>query len=210
MTPTPWQTASANDLLQALQGRLSPRQMRLIACAYARGMPAAARASSAQALDVAERFADGKATAHQLAAARFGGRFQPGHPAWAVCWAPDSDDLLMLERALAWAAGYVGSRVIPYYRRLETGEVDGGRFREVAGHLLQPVTLDPGWLAWSDGTVGKLARAIYDGRDFAQMPILGDALEEAGCADARLLEHCRGNANHVRGCWLLDQLLGLS
>ena len=54
-----------------------------------------------------------------------------------------------------------------------------------------------------------LARAVYDAGDFSRLPILADALEEAGCADADILGHLRGPGPHVRGCWVLDLLLGM-
>lgn len=71
-----------------------------------------------------------------------------------------------------------------------------------------PPTLDPAWLRWHDGTIPRLAHQMYDSRDFASMPILADALEEAGCTSADLLDHCRGPGPHVRGCWVVDLLLG--
>jgi hypothetical protein len=55
--------------------------------------------------------------------------------------------------------------------------------------------------------VSKLARTIYDDGAFGIMPLLGDALADAGCTDAVWLDHCRGPGPHVRGCWLLDRLL---
>ena len=72
----------------------------------------------------------------------------------------------------------------------------------------QPPRLDASCLAWNSGTVSKLATAIYDERAFGRMPILADALEDAGCADADILGHCRGGGEHVRGCWVVDLLLG--
>jgi hypothetical protein len=74
--------------------------------------------------------------------------------------------------------------------------------------LFRPVTLDPGWLAWNNATIRKLARSIYDERRFTDLPILADALEEAGCTDNAILKHCRNGGEHVRGCWVLDLLLG--
>jgi hypothetical protein len=62
-------------------------------------------------------------------------------------------------------------------------------------------------LTWKHGTVPKLAASIYDDHSFARLPILADALEDAGCADAEILGHLRGPGPHRRGCWALDLLL---
>lgn len=86
------------------------------------------------------------------------------------------------------------------------------------------MTLDRSWLAWNDGTIRKLARLIYEERRFDDLPMLADALEDAGCTDADILMHCRGYDSyypyggykegdiiparmHVRGCWVVDLLL---
>jgi hypothetical protein len=69
----------------------------------------------------------------------------------------------------------------------------------------RPITLDP---RWPSPDVLALARGIYDERAFDRMPILGDALEDAGCGDADVLGHCRSEARHVLGCWVVDALLG--
>ena len=73
--------------------------------------------------------------------------------------------------------------------------------------LERPIALDPDWLAWDSGMVVKVAQAIYDERAFDRLPILADALEEAGCHDADILQHCRQPGEHVRGCWVVDLLL---
>jgi hypothetical protein len=52
-----------------------------------------------------------------------------------------------------------------------------------------------------------MARSIRDERRFSDLPLLADALEEAGCTNEQLLQHCRDSGSHVRGCWLLDLLL---
>ena len=83
-----------------------------------------------------------------------------------------------------------------------------GLFRDIFGNPFRPVTIDPAWLRWNDATVPRLAQQMYDSRDFASMPILADALEEAGCTNADILEHCRGPGPHVRGCWVVDLVLG--
>jgi hypothetical protein len=57
-------------------------------------------------------------------------------------------------------------------------------------------------------TVRRLANSIYTDGSFDRLPILGDALEEAGCTDTALLSHCRSDGPHVRGCWVVDLILG--
>jgi hypothetical protein len=52
-----------------------------------------------------------------------------------------------------------------------------------------------------------LAQVIYDERRFADLPILADALEEAGCTNTDILDHCRLPGEHVRGCWVVDLIL---
>lgn len=69
--------------------------------------------------------------------------------------------------------------------------------------------IDQNWMTWGGGTVAKLAAAIYDGNRFNDLPILADALEEAGCDNPLLLGHARGNVgHHHKGCWLIDLLTG--
>ncbi len=82
--------------------------------------------------------------------------------------------------------------------------------RDVFGNPFQKVRIDSVWLAWNDATVPRIAQAIYDERAFDRLPILADALEDAGCDNADLLAHCRGDGPHVRGCWVVDLLLGKS
>ena len=83
--------------------------------------------------------------------------------------------------------------------------------RDMFGPLpFRPVTVEPAWLAWNAGTVVKLAQTIYGNRAFDRMPILADALEDAGCHDADILGHCRQPGSHVRGCWVVDLLTGRS
>jgi hypothetical protein len=66
------------------------------------------------------------------------------------------------------------------------------------------VTLDP---IWRTLTVVELAQAIERDGTFDRLPILADALEEAGCDNADILNHCRNGGEHVRGCWVVDLLL---
>jgi hypothetical protein len=77
--------------------------------------------------------------------------------------------------------------------------------RDIFGNPFRPVTLDPAWLT---STAVALANGIYTERAFDRMPILADALEEAGCDNADVLLHCRGDGPHVKGCWVVDLILG--
>jgi hypothetical protein len=76
--------------------------------------------------------------------------------------------------------------------------------RDIFGNPFRPVTLDP---AWRTSNVTALAQAIYDDRAFDRLPILADALEDAGCDNADILNHCRQPGEHVRGCWVVDLVL---
>jgi hypothetical protein len=70
--------------------------------------------------------------------------------------------------------------------------------------------LPPPVLAWNDRLVPRLARGIYDERRWPDLPLLADALLDAGCDDEALLRHCRGGGEHARGCWAVDVILGMS
>jgi hypothetical protein len=70
--------------------------------------------------------------------------------------------------------------------------------------------VDSAWFTWNGGTMQRLAQGIYDLRVFDRLPLLADALEDAGCTDADLLGHLRGPGPHVRGCWALDLILAKS
>jgi hypothetical protein len=77
--------------------------------------------------------------------------------------------------------------------------------REVFGNPFRPVQFCPSCLT-SD--VLALAGTLYEERAFDRLPILADALEDAGCSDAIVLDHCRNPGLHVRGCWVVDKILG--
>ena len=79
--------------------------------------------------------------------------------------------------------------------------------RDVFGDPLQPGRVA---MAWRTPDVLALAQVVYDERAFDRLPILADALEEAGCDDASVLRHCRDGGKHVKGCWVVDLVLGKS
>lgn len=76
--------------------------------------------------------------------------------------------------------------------------------RDILGPSIRPVLQQ----TWRSGAVRKLAEAVYEARAFERLPILADALEEAGCDDAVILSHCRQPGEHARGCWVVDRVLG--
>ena len=80
-------------------------------------------------------------------------------------------------------------------------------FKDIFGNPFRPVAFDP---AWRSEAAVALARAAYEGRNFTLLPILADALEEAGCDHPDVLTHCRGPGPHVRGCWVVDLVLNKS
>ena len=78
--------------------------------------------------------------------------------------------------------------------------------RDIFGNPFRPVAFSP---EWRTDTAVSLARQMYESREFSAMPILADALQDAGCDNADILGHCRDpNATHGRGCWVVDLVLG--
>jgi hypothetical protein len=94
----------------------------------------------------------------------------------------------------------------------QEGCVQAALLRDIFGLLpfRLPPPLDLAVLGWNDGCVERLATSMYLEGDFSaqRMGVLADALEEAGVSDPALLEHLRGPAGHVRGCWVVDLLTG--
>jgi hypothetical protein len=80
--------------------------------------------------------------------------------------------------------------------------------RCIVGSPFRRPAIPQATLAWNDRTIPKLALAIYEERAYERLPILADALEDAGCSDPDLLGHLRSQGPHVRGCWALDLVLG--
>ena len=77
--------------------------------------------------------------------------------------------------------------------------------RDIVGVPARPISLKK---RWQSETVVALANSIYAERAFDRIAILADALEEAGCDNRDMLDHCRGDGPHVRGCWVVDLVLG--
>ena len=77
--------------------------------------------------------------------------------------------------------------------------------REIVSNPFRPVTFLP---EWRTSTILALATGIYEEKAFDRMPILADALQDANCDNDEILNHCRGPGPHVRGCFLIDLILG--
>jgi hypothetical protein len=104
-------------------------------------------------------------------------------------------------RAVSCSAGALG-----HAARKTEKQKQSDLFRDIFGNPFRPVSFDA---AWRTGTAMALARGMYESRDFGAMPILADALQDAGCDSADVLDHCRDpHATHYRGCWVVDLVLG--
>jgi hypothetical protein len=166
-----------------------------------------------KAVKIAERFAHGEATDADLRGA-----------GWMVCQATQERDVrggVQAESSRS-PSGYFVREVIRasvsedaasavrravYWPSLGQMEDEAGILRDIFGNPFRPMSLDPSWLT---STVVSLARGIYAERAFDRLPILADALQDASCETADVLGHCRGPGPHVRGCWVVDLLLGKS
>lgn len=123
-------------------------------------------------------------------------------PAWlAACDAQQSLSRYLFESAGAFRTSHPNwASSCEESRRLLAGYI-----YEIIHNPFRPIAVEPSWLT-SD--VLALATGIYQDRAFDRLPILADALEDAGCDSPEVLDHCRGPGPHVRGCWLVDALLG--
>jgi hypothetical protein len=113
---------------------------------------------------------------------------------------------IVTARNAAWAVADQQHQSFATESTAATGEhrEQARLLRCLFGNPFRPVTILP---SWGSATVLALAQAIYDDRAFDRLPILADALEDAGCANPDILQHCRGGGDHVRGCWPVDLLL---
>lgn len=87
----------------------------------------------------------------------------------------------------------------------EISEALANAYRDVFPNPFVPLEWNPEWFT---STVRGLAAHMYESREFSAMPILGDALQDAGCDHDLILGHCRGTKPHARGCWVVDAILG--
>jgi hypothetical protein len=217
MTEAEWLAcADPRKMLDELPGRVSSRKLRLLVCACCRRVwDLLADPRSQQAVELAERYADGLVGRDALVAGQ-----RAAHAAYQRARKQRGPESFRHFGAahLALQATALKVRFDPRDNEFLRGarerkekterKARGDLIRDLFGNLFRPAALDPTWLSWRSGTVPKLAQAIYDDRAFERLPILADALEDAGCDNADLLAHCREPGPHVRGCWIVDLLLG--
>jgi hypothetical protein len=213
MTESEWLTCDTKPakMLSFVTRRTSDRKLRLYMCACARFLWSTHwEASGLKAVEAAEAHADGmlgteemEATGRQIIELR--DQSWPAGIVRQICFTPASH--------AAWSVNadcHLGRpRPLAPERRAEALRCIfwPARFRTIA--------VDPAWRTWNDDSIVKQAQAIYETRDLprghldaGRLPILADALEEAGCTDEAILAHCRGPGPHVRGCWVVDLILG--
>lgn len=183
----------------------SDRKLRLFACACAREFSALFFDQACEdAIEITEWFCDGEAERSELgqadSMAQAVAKQSRGEVARAAQVVVDATELHAM-----WAASYTSSQVVSEATRDQEIAHRCNLLRDIFGNPFRPVTLEPRWLS---STVLDLARTIYDEKLFERMPILGDALLDAGCDSEEIIQHCQGAGSHVRGCWVVDLLLG--
>jgi hypothetical protein len=168
-------------------------------------------------VEVGQQFEEGTIARHQravsVAALRaLHGRFGADTPILRAAYrckdiAIDVWTAAIISGGTALAAAEAADSIVgsPTYIHAYTAELAAQTDLILCIIPFRPVILDP---AWSTPAVVQLARSLYEERRFEDLPVLADALEEAGCQDAAVLGHCRGPGPHVRDCWVVDLLLG--
>jgi hypothetical protein len=237
MTGADWLACTdPQEMLEAVQGsgKASDRQFRLFAVAcYRRVWHLLLDRRSRDAVAVLERLADGGVPRAEVEHALRGAcnaQFE------AETYAGDAKSVARglaagyVYRAFAAPPAATAGEARYYSRhaavmtagaaaQAAAGRAEEGHcrlLRDIFGGLFRPPPpVAPAIMAWNGGLVRKLAQAAYDGRelpagtlDLARLAVLADALEEGGCDQADLLSHLRGPGPHVRGCWVIDLLLG--
>jgi hypothetical protein len=210
MTEAEWlMCTDPNAMLQFVKKTVSARKVRLFGVACCRRLVwlLLTDERSRKAVEVAEQFAEDGDCGVELARARHASHVAVNQHAKyrrralrAAYGITHGDALTAAYDAWQYAADSIN--------KAHDLAIQADLLRDIIGNPFRPVALDPAWLQWNGGTVRKVAQAIYDDRAFDRLPILADALEEAGCTDRDILDHCRSGGDHVRGCWAVDLLLG--
>jgi hypothetical protein len=158
-----------------------------------------------------ERVAEGRGTFHDAAAVsevmhELGNTwaYPQGSAAGAFHWALDPDDAIATTVMIQFVSAARG-RLGPYDLPIHNWSDQPRLLRDIFGNPFRPVQFDS---RWRTSNVVDLTRTINEERTFERLPILADALMDAGCADEQILKHCRSKGPHLRGCWAVDLILG--
>ena len=227
MTEAEWMAATdPNPMLEHLWTEPGNRKLRLFGAACCRQVwGRLMHIESRQAVEAVERYADGGIDTDKLADAR---NLHRSCGAWKIqrnaadtvsqaSFYDGSTTSSMLaaigaakSAAHAWtdkteggARSYRETSWVPLWN--EARSVQVAFVRDIFGNPFRPVAADPSWFT---STVLSLAQGIYDDRAFDHLPILADALQDEGCENPDILDHCRGPGPHVRGCFVVDILTG--
>jgi hypothetical protein len=193
MTETEWAACqSPENMLEYLRGRVSDRKLLLIAVARCRSRREGLPDLRGRAVEIAELYGDGLTDDEELKRAC---EESFGEDDDTVFWVSDNTAETKADHSRAWKS-YEAERA-------EQCQL----LQCIAGNVFRPVSLAPAVLAMQGGVVVRMATAIYNDRRWEDMPLLGDALEEAGCDDQTVLDHCRGSGPHARGCFVVDAIL---
>jgi hypothetical protein len=203
-------------MLAILGDRPTDRKLRLFAVAVCRRIaPGLLLAPSWRALVVAEQLADGAISAEELASVRERVSTLCLDEAGRYSWEPPYYAAEAPLSCLHQAARYAVRRAIQAAwltsqpsRNVVWAGITTALLRDIFGNPFRPVAFSP---SWRTDTAIALARTMYESREFGAMPILADALQDAGCDNTDILSHCRdAKQAHVRGCWVVDLVLGKS
>jgi hypothetical protein len=230
MTEAEWLTCTnSSRMLEFLREKLSARKLRLFVGACCRSSwHLLADKRSRQAVAICERFADGVASKKNLetalanakAAARIVRlRLQETARRPGVSQEAEGFQMAWATNEAVWAAqkaveGDAWRSALQLAGTWATSERTGrySFMREIIGNPFRPISINPSWLT---STISNLAATAYEDRalpsghlDFTRLAVLADALEVAGCTNADILTHCRHPGPHVRGCWVVDLILG--
>jgi hypothetical protein len=163
-------------------------------------------------VETAERYADGMSSNEELDLAdRLSARWNPSLGMVNVACALNPMQVLLTNEREALDEIEQGSAPNALQQPDSHQLLWRAEYLSILAEIVGPsmsLRIDPFWLASNDGAVVKLAQSIYEERRFADLPILGDALEDAGCTEQVILDHCREPLRHWRGCWLVDAILG--
>jgi hypothetical protein len=220
MTEAEWLTCDdPQKMLEFLRdgGKASDRKLRLFGCVCCRAIwELLTDERSREGVMVAERYADGQASTDQLAEAHLIAYAAHDNEDFADYWAAAWIAPAVSLRASLGTAEEALKAATPN-AAASARKIQVDMLRDIVDNPFRPAALDPAWLAWNNGTVPKIAQAAYDERllpsghlDAGRLAILADALEEAGCSVTEILDHLRGLDPHIRGCWVVDLLLGKS